>query len=363
MSERYNFVSRDLVRQWSEDGERVNWCNPFRKESRYASLPEDLFCFDYPYVPGKENIRRYESYMRLTISMLKSGNISFFRSENIAGRDSLLFQYMRTPTYHKLDFAHYGKSGDVSYLNRHRGYDFFSEEDDWDLSVAFMKEKILPWIEDLSISFLDLETVLLHAPEGKNFILGAHPVNVFNPFFEKRFVKFSYAYKLYDICGATIVMPVTPSLLLCLIDRNIYGLKAKCKDILLTENDVDILNMIQLYNADRDGGVVYKDDEEYLYALTKRLGSTPYRDAIMWQKGYAFPFEVSLSFFDVKDGAQKLLSKFIKNPVRPFVVAMNGYFEEKGMVNSGNNMIEKINERHIYAENVLKRFQLLSREG
>ena len=360
MAERYNFISRDLIREWSEDGERVSWCNPSRKESKRNCSPEDLFFFDYPYIPGKETIKRYESYMRLTISMLKSGNVSSFRSENVAARDAVLFQYMRTPTYHKLDFAHYGKPGDVAYLNRYRGYDFFSEEDDYNLSVGFMEEKILPWIEELSLSLLDLEPVLLHAPEGKSFILGAHPVNILNPFFEKRFVKFSYAYKLYDICGAVVVMPVTPSLALCLIDRNIYGMRVKGNDIVLTGNDVDLLNMVQLYNADRDGGVVYKGDEEYLYSLTKKLGSTPYRDAIMWQKGYAFPFEVSLSFFEVKDGAQKLLSKFIKNPIRPFVVAMSSYFEGNRNVSSENNLIEKIQKSYNYAENVLKRLQLLS---
>ena len=196
-NEKYFFVSRALISEWSEDGESVAWCNPAQNKRRNNFPLDDIYYFDYPSIPKKEDVLRLQRYMKLTLSALKGGNAGFLRSDSVAGREAVLFQYMRTPLYQKLDFAHYPGGNPLSILNGHRGNDFFLMEKDYNLSRGFLEEKVLCDNSEYALHLFDLKPVLLNAPEGKSFIVGASPVNVLNPYFEKRFLKTRYEHKLF----------------------------------------------------------------------------------------------------------------------------------------------------------------------
>ncbi len=355
--ERYYYVSRDLLSRWSDDTGRVDWCNPSRNMSRKGCSMDDIYYFDYPSVPLKEDVTRLERYMKLTLSALEGGNAGFLRSESVAGREALLFQYMRTPLYHKLDFAHYPGKSPLPYLNEGRGNDFFLKEDDFELSRGFLAEKVLSDNRELAMYLFDLRPVLLHAPETRRFVVGASPVNVLNPYFEKRFLKTRYDHKLFFLRGAFIIMPVTPSLMLCLYDSCVYSLKEKAEKIVLTEGDADILNMIQLYNSDRDGGVVYKGDEEYLKGLVGKLAGSKWRDNYDWLKGYGFPFSTLLSPFTVTDRARTEISKNMKNYLRPFITAI-GEYDRVNMQNlTRDNIVDRSYQRWLYAKSILPAYE------
>lgn len=115
---------------------------------------------------------------------------------------------------------------------------------------------------------MDLESRMLYAPKGRNFVFGATPVNVINPYFEKHFVKFSNIDKYFILKGNVMILPVSPTSSLCLYDPDVYDFTAEDEKTVLSESDMDALNKLQIFTSEIDGGIVCREgDEEYVREL------------------------------------------------------------------------------------------------
>ncbi len=323
------YVNYDLLRGWSEDGVHVDWYNPVDGESERGKEIESLYYFEFQ--AGFKSfaamqIARCDHNFRIVLDALRNGDNMLLREKgDLVARNAFLFQYLRTPNFFKEDYAKCMGRRALSFLSSYKGRDYFTVvENDFEVLKGHLSA--MPDIAmTAAMESLDLEAALLHAPEGKKFVLGCNPVSTFNPFFEKRFATTKMDDKAYDIYGSVMVLPVSPDVSIMLYDSSVYSLSS----YVLTQDDVDLLNIAQVYNSDIDGGVVYSSvDTSYLDALKDRLSDLPFRDGFCWFTPERYPISMLLSVMSVKDEAKKNLAKYAKSPLRKHVRKVREYKEE-----------------------------------
>lgn len=347
---RNHYVHPELLKPWSDDGSHVSVYNPITKEKPETRKIDSLYYFDYPKFDSAtaEEVRRLEDYLSMTLSALGAGNLNIIKDATEAARSSLLFQHTRLPLFNKIDYIKYGNGEEsLRELKSLKGIKYYSSNY-VDLCADFLRRVTNFALFD-SIALMDLDAIFLASPEGRGFITGPSAFNAMNPYFEKRFIKCRYVDKAYDLKGAILVLPLEPGKALMLYDPSIYLISRRGSTVVLTAEDIDILNMIQIYNSDIDG-VVYKGEPEELDRLLEKMGTLCSRDGYEWMRGDRFPFSSLLSFMSVRDDAQKNIKKNVASPLRPFVGAMREYDSARdGLWNR-----EMLYNRYLYAQSLLR---------
>lgn len=350
-----HYVNRDILRGWSDDGKSVMWCNPVEgKEGRSVDIDE-IYTITLPEFSDEvaAKVDYAGVYFRKMINALRSGEQKVFDPVDTDQRETFYYEYLRALSCFKLDYARYMGEKVLSLMNEYKGLSYYTVIEP-SLGTLINHEKIsLDHGPIFSLPMMDLKCVMLHCPEGKSFILGATPVNVLNPYFEKRFYKVDNEAKITVYKGTMMVLPVSPSLAVCLYDSDVYDFEGDGESVVLSEGDVDILNKVQLFSSEIDGGVVYKCDEEYIRALKNDFPVKPYRTGRDWLRADRYPFWTMLSVMKVKDEAVSSLKKNLKSPMRPFSLMIKNYDREwERRTGKGFNR-DAIIKRYLFAKKLL----------
>ncbi len=350
------YVNRDLLKRWSSDGRRVNWYNPVDKTGTENTEIEELYYFFFhdmpPVVPAMVN--NNDDYFLESIEEIEDGeNVYERESLNLKARTSFMFQYLRTPSFFKEDYSRCMGPKTLEFLNRYKGRSYFTVvEKDFEVLKGHL-ESMADCTFSSTLEMLDLEGVILSAPLGRSFVVGATPVIMMNPYFEKRYASAKIEDKPYDIMGAVMVLPVSPSTAVMLYDSLLYDVDATDGKAVLSEYDVDRINTAEIYNSDIDGGVVYSGlDTSYLDSLKDKISDTPFRSGYAWFTAARYPISMLLSIMKIKDEEQKNISKNAKKPLRDYVVSMrehNKMLNKRRYKDMGEKMADKLN----YASSLL----------
>lgn len=332
-----NYVNHNLIALWSDDEECVKWYNPVDKKGDENKKIDSLHNFifnDYnTFVPMQ--VGYIDDCFDTLLDVVSSGNVSIMDSYPV--RNAFLFQYLRNPSFYKRDYSKCTGEKALKFLNRFKGRSYFLDvETDLHLTKDYLR-----FIADMSpkaaVEILDLKAVLLRAPEGSSFILGSDPLMALNPYFEKRFAKTKLEDRTYDLTGVAMVLPVTPDISVMLYDDGVYDINSTERSLVLSKDDVDIINKVEMYNSDIDGGVVYKDvDREYLDDLSFSLGVSRYRAGYGWFTETRYPFTTLLSVLSIRKSAADNIAKNAKAPVRDYVLKIRQYVDNHESVYGKN---------------------------
>ena len=323
----YYYVSPYLTKGWSDDGESVWWCNPQLGEDGREEPIDSLYNIAIP--PIREGrmkiIEANEKLFGLLIDKLRAGDKTTVDLTDTEDRNAVLYQYLRALSAFKLGYARYMGSRVLDLMNEYKGLDYYTViEPSLNTIADHATDTALS--EYYALPAMDLKSRMLYAPEGRHFVVGATPVNVINPYFEKRFVKFPNTDKYFILKGTIMILPVSSTSSLCFYDGDIYDFPEGEEKTVLSEGDMDILNKLQIFTSEIDGGIVYKDgDEEYIRKLTKDFPQRPYRTGYEWLRADRYPFWTNLSVLKIKDGAAKNLQKNLKSPIRPYSEKIKEY--------------------------------------
>ncbi len=332
MGENYvnHYVNRDILRGWSDDGESVMWCNPVEgKNGRSVSI-EEIYTITLPTFPDviEAKIDIAGSFFRRMIEALRSGEKKALDPVDTDQREPFFYEYLRALSCFKLDYARYSGEKVLPLMNEYKGLSYYTVIEP-SLGTLIDHEKTsLNFGPILSLPMMDLRCVMLRAPEGSSFIVGATPINVLNPYFEKRFYKVDREAKIIVYKGTMMVFPISPSLCVCLYDSSVYSFDGDGESIVLSPGDVDVLNKVQIFSSEIDGGVVYKCSEDYIKKLVSDFPVKPYRTGREWLRADRYPFWTMLSVMRVKDEASSALQKNLKSPMREFSLIIKKYDEE-----------------------------------
>ena len=349
-----HYVPSSLVSAFSDDGVTVSWSNPF--EERYTGTAEidqlyraKVSVLDESFI---RNVEDADIGFGQQLDRLRKGDFGFLYDEDNSVRVNLLFLMKRTDRYlfgnmsdaeafHLVDLAGMCK-GSSFHTRLNNAYCIMR-------SMLLTKEFGSAVTDEMLM--LRFDAVLLHAPEGSSFILGASPMNLINPFFSHRHPQYEDGEE-YDLAGACFVLPLSPSLSLCLYDSDIYRLKRKNGVAVLSPGDVGILNMIQIYNGGNENGFVYRGDKGSIVDTILRFGGIGVRD-IRKKRGEndCYPFDTDLSFLLVKAESEEKFSSLKSNPVDSFVSDSEKY--RKGFVEriarDPSSLKKEMHDRYVYA--------------
>ncbi len=113
-----------------------------------------------------------------------------------------------------------------------------------------------------SLFFMDLKCVMLQAPPSSPLILGNRP------FIGLNFLNESDADEyIYSICcyGALLIMPISAFYALCFYDESVYKVRKKGDKILLSDDDVQALNLYTIEETDTFAFLPTEDKDKNYY--------------------------------------------------------------------------------------------------
>ena len=96
---------------------------------------------------------------------------------------------------------------------------------------------------------------------------------------------------------------------------------------MLTPHDVEVLNMIQIYNGGKDCGFVYKGGEDIVSSTIESMSGHP-----EWEnkeEADSYPFPTDLSICLIKAEPEENFSLYYDDPSAKFVQEMNKYDQDK----------------------------------
>lgn len=332
MGENYvnHYVDRDILKGWSDDDRSVMWCNPVEgKEGRRVDI-DNIYTLTLPTFPDETEfkIKIAEDFFASTLNALRSGEKKVLDPVDTNEREPFYFEYLRALSCFKFDYARYMGEKVLRNMNEYKGLAYYTVIEPSLGTVITHTKNSLELGSIFSLPIMDLKSVMLHAPEGSSFIVGATPINVINPYFEKRFYKADKEAKITVYKGTMMVLPISPSLSICLYDSDVYDFEGDGESVVLSIGDVDILNKVQLFSSEIDGGVVYSGSEEYIRKLKNDFPVKPYRTGRDWLRADRYPFWTMLSVMKVKDEAASALQKNLKSPMRQFPLLIKNYDAE-----------------------------------
>ncbi len=326
MAEKYKhyYVSQSLVKNWSKDGKHVAWFDPIKKKSipnggkgRY--FHSNLIDIEQEM---KEMLEKIDEYFESIVQVFLNGEVDCLKAHTpISSREILMFQLLQAPQ------AFFSEEKMITMIKSSLGFSFYDSRKEAEEEAR--TENITTALSDMmtfGVDILDMEAVILDAPEGSSFLLGSFPFALLNPYFASAHPPKDPALPAFDFWGAIIVLPLSPKMAICLYDPDTYTLLAEDGKAVLTEEDMNVLNSAALYNSGENGGVIHISGEEYINKLYYSLPNDDfYRDIYLGDTLDEYPFPTNLSILKVKEEAEKELKKREQGLLRPFVSAIFDY--------------------------------------
>ncbi len=254
-------VPQVLIKKWSDDTKHVYWYNPITGEEKTSKTITSLY---------REPLTGLNLHEMMAISYLEANFSSYSKSlyEGIfvniktgrsVTRSEILFLYLGNHVHQEMVIR---SSGDP------KGFDLSSYSED---KLKAMKtalhssyiQSILGQVMLDEFLLYDLQSALLYAPPTRSFIIGGNPVVISNPAVGNNSLSPQFELIPYYLKGTFIVLPLSPDKALCLYDRNVYSLRSN----LLSDKDVDIINMEEIFSCGENDGIVSKRGREYVDEL------------------------------------------------------------------------------------------------
>lgn len=235
------FIPTEIVRGWSDDGEKIKYLNLDEIEVEMECELDNLFFESFLLncnAPEKERGDGLFNLISDTIRKLKEGDTTTIENEKEHWAFLLASQY----------YLYRYSPGSLD-LYRKRNSDKIRKAESRDVLIKMAAEECkrprrlterfqAEFFSIASGTYLwDLKSTLLYAPETHSFALGEAPLAVMNFFCtsEKLFSPFLYH-------GVVLILPVTPKMAVCLYDDSVYKVKKRKGMAVLSDEDVDVIN-------------------------------------------------------------------------------------------------------------------------
>ncbi len=352
---KFHYVHKDLLKAWSDDGVHVNWINPFNGE-RVDGGRTDRFFWKWTYdLEGclKEQIKMADEVFGVCLKYFEKGLFNTFFLEKPYLRFSFLFSYLRTPAYRICsmsdkerleEFDEYFKELSSGNFDFRRKSDVIIRR----YSEYLIKAYNIAFTEEITL--LDLVPVLLYAPAGRSFVIGGSPVGVINPFYHGRESK-DHPQFSFSRNGTVFVLPISPDVTFCLYDPSVYRPRKKNGKCILSKEDVDFLNAVQIFNGEGRNGVVYDCDADYVLSLCSSSFIKCREDFKCSDLDY-YPFRNTLSGLGIRTQAEDAYPEYADDSVREYFKSVMNYSDRMGDVNE-DDFEEMNHKRYVMAHNLV----------
>lgn len=111
---------------------------------------------------------------------------------------------------------------------------------------SFEVDRAFAHMNVYGLELLDMNAVILSAPEGSSFLLGAISVSSINPYFSSDMPASYPGIQSFEMWGSVLVLPLTPNKALCIYDSKTYAVDDENGICKLEKKDVDALNSVAL---------------------------------------------------------------------------------------------------------------------
>ena len=351
---KYHYVHRDLVRAWSDDGVHVDWCNPFNGETVKRGRT-DRFFWQWIYdLQGelKDKMKLVDKTFALYLDVFRQNAFDCLYDELPYARFSLVFNYLRTPSFRICDKSEEERNKEFKEYYEELSSGNFDFRRNSDVLIRRYSEYLIRTYNvafTSEIALLDFDHVLLYAAPERSFIIGGSPVGVINPYYHERGSQ-KHPFFAFSRVGAVMVMPLSPSVTLCLFDHSVYRPRKKGGKCILSPEDTDFLNAVQIFNGGLKDGIVYRGDIDYVFSLCREFVTGP-REKYTGEYLDYYPLRRTLSALGIRAAAEEAYDEYSDDSVRPFVDTMRKYSDSIGSVNP-ENYEEKEHRRYVMAHNL-----------
>lgn len=220
LAEKYKhyYVPQSLVKNWSKDGKHAQWFEPMTQRiipnggigryfhSNLVDISETT----------EETLSRINLYFENLIHSFLNGDTGWLKSDPfISAREILMFQLLQTPNavFSPTSLFPAFSSSMELLFNSVIKKDAEEKRRTEEVKGALTQMMIY------GIDLLDMEAVILAAPENRSFILGSSPVTLINPYFSSSKLEKYLGLQTFELWGSVIVLPLSPEKALCIYDR------------------------------------------------------------------------------------------------------------------------------------------------
>ncbi len=336
------YVPKSVIDKWTDESRNVYWYNPLNKNGKDGK-GRDFFC-DKITGLAQDEIDYVEALDGEIHSFCYLDSVYDYemKDEDPLFRSSILFSYMRTPSYQM-----YTEGIDGSMVNL-KGE---SAGKDGRRSGAFMS-KLLQIISSGELSIMDLKYDELYSAH-RRFILPSSSFNIINPYIGDNLTGYSVNLNPFILKGAFFIIPVSPCKACVIYDKSVYRLFTGFGA--LSDEDVDTINMIGLYNGGKDGGVVcLKNEDGYVDLIYEKMGGKV-RGNERYTRLDTYPFSTNLSVFRYYAEAEKNREKNILSPIRNFVSDLQEYDSVKMKGVTPSNYDSRMHKRYLFAKSLIEK--------
>ncbi len=337
-----HYVSKCHIREWEDDESgNVFWYNPSTKESKEGKAGT----FFHDKISGlAEDERDYVEMLSYELDSIffftRCTDYKELKDEDPRTRSALLFAYMRTPSYQM-----YSEGINGSFVNL-KG----AEAGRNGIRSGEYMSRLLQIINSGELTLMDLECEEVYCDEGE-LILPSCPFNIINPYLGDNLSGDYVNLNPFILKGAFFVIPMSPYSACIIYDKSVYKLHGGAR--MLSNDDVDIINMIGLYNGGADWGVICsKGKEKYVDSLMERIGGKPRRKDI-YSRLDTYPFSTSLPTFRFYADAVKNREKNIASPIRKLASKLEEYDKKEMKEITEDNYEDKMHERYLFAKTLI----------
>lgn len=356
MAEKYKhyYVPQALVKNWSDDGKHASWYNPMKEKriengniTRY--FHENLLDFPDGIAATIDSLDEF--FVEMLPSLL-DGEVDCLKADIAASpREVIIFMLLRAPMpVFSPDIILERMLDDFSAM-----FSRSSRKENKEKMRSSEIKRAFNQMTVYGLDLLDMEAVILSAPEGSSFVLGAIPVTSINPYFSQDKPDLFPGVQTFEIWGSVLILPLTPGKALCIYDPETYTVEEKDGFCALRKEDVDMLNTAALYNSNDIGGVIHVCGEDYLDDLYGKLDNEDdFRGASSLGGEDEFPFSTDLPVLKVTKEAEEKRAERKKSLLREYISRLVDYDDENFEKIHGRNAEKEYTKRYRYASKMLK---------
>ncbi len=337
------YVPQRLIDEWKDESGNVFWYNPFNKNCKKGKS-RDFFRDKITGLAEDEieYVKMLDEEINSLIYFDYLTQYNQLKNEDPLCRSSLLFSFMRTPSYQLysegVDGSIVNLKGEVAGRDGRRSGKFMS--------------KLLQIISSGELSIMDLKCAMLYT-DHRRFLLPSSPLNIINPYLGDNLTGDLVNLNPFILKGAFFIIPVASYRICVIYDKSVYRLLTG--EGRLSDKDVDIINMIGLYNGGENGGVVCREWEDgYVDLLVEKMGARV-RGTETYTRLDTYPFSTELSCMRCYADAEKEREHNTAFPVRKLASELQKYDEEKMKSVTKANYEKKMHSRYLFAKELISK--------